>query len=292
MHSHALRLIALLLGLAFAPGLRAQEKHLLRQHWEPGKTYQYDLNIEVEATGLPNGKTMNTSVMARVDIAVVQEPGAPVKQAQAKIVTLRTLIDASGDLKTFDSENPALSDANLQTALGPMIGQTLNLGYTADDTFKEINLPEGSTLGSPDGRNGPTGEAIGLLFRELLTGALPTAPVALKEEFTGESRIPLAPQATGVRKHTGRLDALDQPHATITANGALEMVPTDPESVPVGALPVLDFKAETLYDLQQKAVHRATTTLILKKPGPGADDVSIKIVPILTLKGITPTPAK
>jgi hypothetical protein len=280
------------LALLFASSAPAQEKHHLRPHWEPGKTYQYDLSVEVEASGLPAGKKMNTSVMARVDIDVRQDPGNPVKNAQAKVLSLRVLVDARGELQTFDSENPSLSDLNLKTALGPIVGQTFTLTYDADDIFKEITLPEGSTLGSPDGRRGPTGQAIGLLFREVLTGALPTAPVGLQEEYTREERLPVAPDAATIRKHTGRIHALSQdpPHATVTAEGALELVPTNPDNAPPpGSIPLFGFKAETLYDHQQKAVHRSTLTLTVKRPSGGDDEATIKIVPTLTLKGIAPT---
>lgn len=272
-----------LAALLSAPFLRAEDPILLRHHWEAGKVYHFDINLDFEMT-MPNapGGGGTSTVILEPDVTVRQEAGTETKHAELKVTSVKAMVDRGGNLVTFDSANPALAEPTLREGLSILTGLVLTLVYDKDDVFKDVILPEGATVTPQTSHAGPGADLLVAIFREAVAGSLPGERLAPAGTFEQEQKMPFA-EATVVKEIKGRFDSITDHEghrqAKVVTEGTYQ-------AAEVAEAPTLIFKGETLFDPERKAVTRSTLRADVKYPQ-FAVPMSVKLTTVATLKSIT-----
>lgn len=294
MHTRPILLLACL-ALLHGTSLTAADKILLRQHWEPGKVYQLESNTEMEMTmaGLPGGGVQTTSVIQQIDVTVRKEAGSERKLAEMKFTAIKAMMNMAGQLMTYDSTDPAMSQPMLQQAFGALVGRSITLAYDKDDKFLDAIVPEGFAP-TPLGRGqGPDGKQFAAMLRETVDFGLPSEPLAAGGTFTQEKKIEMQPLGAIATKLKGRLDSIvdheGRRHAKIVMEGTIEM-PAGAQN-PVSVLDGAKLSGETLFDLDRKVVSRNTVRNDMKMSADGRE-MSMKQTVVTTLKSIEDVKAK
>lgn len=267
--------------LLFTPAFAEEEKVLLRHHWEPGKVYRFDLNIDVEIGGF--GGDQISALVMQVDVTVRKEAGTGAKHAELSIASLKGVFDHDGKLTTYDSASPAMSDPDIQQELGFLKDARCSLVYDEHDAFKEIVVPEEVILPEQDDDLGA--QELAATFREIVEHGLPGKPLARGETATHEHSFIFTGGVFSSRDNA-RFDSIvdheGRKHARILGVGAY----TVPEEADV-FLPRI--KRETLFDLQRRVVTHSTLGIDVKGPDVGL--TFFKLTGVANLKSITDAPA-
>jgi hypothetical protein len=300
LHAMKLRpslLSALSLALAAMP-LHAADKVTMRQHWEPGKVYHLETNMDMDmsAPAIPGAGGQTTTVIQQLDITVSKEPGTDRKLAEMKFAAIKAMINAAGQLMTYDSTDPAMSQPMLQQAFGALLGKSVTVIYDKDDKFVDVIVPD-NFMPTPLGQgSAPNGKQLGSMLRESVDFGLPTQSLAVGETFDLEKKIDMQPMGSITTKIKGRLDSIvdheGRKHAKIVSEGTMEMPSLPPEvQAVVSMLPGAKITSETLFDLDRKVVSRNTTNTEMKMAA-GGREMTMKQTMISKLKSIEDAPAK
>src|SRR3954467_2643566 len=209
MKNPAHLLPACLLLLAALP-LTAADKLVLRQHWEPGKIYRFETNMDMEATapGLPGGGSQTTNVIQGLDVTVSKQDGTDRKLVAMKVASIKAMMNIAGQLMTYDSTDPAMSQPMLQQAFGALLNKSVTAVYDKDDKFVEVIVPEGFPVTPLGTAKAPDGKALGNMMRESLEAGLPVEALAIGETFSSEKKIDMPPMGAMNTKIKGRLDSI------------------------------------------------------------------------------------
>jgi hypothetical protein len=287
--------LTVLLTLGATPSLDAQEKHLLRQRWEPGKAYYLESNtdMQMDVPGLPGGG-QNTNLIQFMDIIVRKEPKTDRKLLDLKITAIKALMNIGGKPMTFDSNDPAMSEPMLQQAFGALLGKSVTLIYDKDDKFQDVIIPEGF-MPTPLGAGlGPDAKQLGAMFRESIDYGLPATPIGVGSTFTHERNMDMKPMAALTIKLNGKFDSIvdheGRKHAKVTLDGTMDGAKPPGEGQElVSLLPGSKLSVETLFDIDRKVVTRNTVKSELKMSA-GGREMGMKQNMTTTLKKIGDVP--
>jgi hypothetical protein len=201
------------------------------------------------------------------------------------------MMNVAGQLMTYDSTDPAMSQPQLQQAFGALVGKSVTAVYDKDDKFVEIIVPEGFPVTPLGAGQSPDGKQLGAMMRESLEAGLPAEALAVGGTFTSERKIEMPPMGAVGTKMKGRLDSLidheGRKHARLITEGTMEM-PALPGST--GASPQTKLTGETLFDLDRKVISRSTVKTDVTMDA-GGNPVIMKQNMVTTLKSIDPAPA-
>jgi hypothetical protein len=289
-------LSALSLVLAAMP-LRGADKVTMRQHWEPGKIYHLESNMDMDMTmpGMPAGGGQTTTVIQQMDITVSKEPGTDRKLAEMKFAAIKAMINTAGQLMTYDSTDPAMSQPMLQQTFGALLGKSVTVIYDKDDKLVDVVVPD-NFMPTPLGAGtGPSGKQLGSMFRESVDFGLPEQGLAPGETFNLEKKIDMQPMGSISTKMKGRFDSIvdheGRKHAKIVMEGTLDIpdLPAEVQAV-VSMLPGAKITSETLFDLDRKIVSLNTTSTEMKMAA-GGREMTMKQTMVSKLKSIEDAPA-
>jgi hypothetical protein len=296
MKMRPLLLSVLSLLLAAMP-LHAADKVTMRQHWEPGKVYHLETNMDMDMSmpGMPGGGGQTTTVIQQMDITVTKEPGTDRKLAEMKFAAIKAMMNTAGQLMTYDSTDPAMSQPMLQQTFGTLLGKSVTIVYDKDDKFVDVIVPA-NFLATPLGQGaGPNGNQLGSLFRESVDFGLPTEGLSVGETFNLEKKVDMQPMGTITTKLKGRFDSIvdheGRKHAKIVSDGTMEMpnLPAEVQAV-VSMVPGAKITSETLFDLDRKVVSLNTTNSEMKMSA-GGRQMTMKQTMVSKLKSIEDAPA-
>ena len=268
----------------------------MRQHWEPGKVYHLESNMDMDMTmpGLPGGGGQTTTVIQQMDITVSKEPGTDRKLAEMKFAAIKAMINTAGQLMTYDSTDPAMSQPMLQQAFGALLGKSVTVIYDKDDKFVDVIVPE-NFIPTPLGQGAaPSGKQLGNMFRESVDFGLPAQGLSAGETFDLEKKIDMQPMGSVSTKLKGRFDSVvdheGRKHAKIVMEGTMEIpdLPAEVQAV-VSLLPGAKITSETLFDLERKIVSLNTTKTEMKMAA-GGKEMTMKQTMVSKLKSIEDAP--
>jgi len=284
-----LHLLPALAFLALMPAAGAQEKVLLRQHWEPGKVYHFETNTDMQVTvpGVPGGGEQNTSVIQQMDVTVRREEGTGRKLAEMKYSAIKAMMNMAGQLMTYDSTDPALSQPMLQQAFGALLGKSITLIYDKDDKFVDVTVPEGFGATPLGQAGGPDGKQFASMLRESVDAGLPSEPLAVGGAFKQEKKVEMKPLGSVTTRMDGKFDSIvdheGRKHAKLLIEGTME-IPAGGQ-VQISVLAGSKISGETLFDVERKVVSRSTVRSEMKMSVEGRQ-VPMKQTMVTTLKGI------
>jgi hypothetical protein len=296
MPSRPLLLASLALLLLAIPG-HAQEKHLLRMHWQPGKIYRFETNMDMEMTmppvpGLPGvGGPQSSTMIMHTDVTVRKEPGTDRKLAEMKITGIKTMMNANGQIKTYDSNDPAMSEPELQQAFGAVANKSITIVYDKDDRYVEDIIPKDFVQTPVGGIQGPDGKQIAAMIRHSVEMGLPNEPIAVGATCSSEKKLDMPPVGAMTTRLKGRLDSIvtheGRKHARILMDGTVEM-PGLPAG-PAGAQAPTKVSSETLFDLERKTISRSTARTETRTDH-GEIKMTMTQTSTTTLKSLDPAP--
>lgn len=292
MKAHPL-LLPVLAFLVLMPAVGAQEKILLRQHWEPGKVYHFETNMDMQMTmaGLPGGGEQSTTVIQQMDVTVRKEAGSERKLAEMKFSAIKAMMNMAGQLMTYDSTDPAMSQPMLQQAFGALLGKSITLIYDKDDKFVDVTVPEGFAP-TPLGQvGGPDGKQFATMLRETVDFGLPADGLAVGGTFNHEKKVEMQPLGAVTTKMNGKFDSIvdheGRKHAKLLTEGTME-IPSGGQAQ-ISVLAGSKLNGETLFDVERKAVSRSTVRSEMKMSVAGKE-MPMKQTIVTTLKGIEDAP--
>lgn len=281
--------ILILLFSALLPllDLGAADKVTFRQRWEPGKTYRQEIVMNSQAN-LPaaNGDgVQDTSIIQEITIQVTKEAGTGKKLAEVKFVSIKAMITSGGEISTYDSTDPAMSQPFLQQAFGTMAGKSFTLVYDKDDKFLELRVPEGDGATPLGDFRGPSTKQFAEAFQKSFEAALPDRPLAAGESYVCESRVEMPPTGDIKTKAKGRFDSTVQhegrKHAKLVLDGTVEL----PAGIAAGGGKLT---GEILFDLDRKVVTQNMSRQEMKVQIGGKENV-VTTTTTSMLKGVGDT---
>src|SRR4051812_35868330 len=137
-----LPVLAALIFLVSTPPVSADDKMRLWQHWEPGKIYRFDLCMDSQTTAVLEKKEFCDTVIYELEMSVTREAGSDRKLVAMKYARINAIQLTDGDVKSFDSEDPAGADASMKERFAAGVGKRVILVYDKDDTFVDAILPK------------------------------------------------------------------------------------------------------------------------------------------------------
>ncbi len=297
MNPRPFLLTTLALLLSLLP-LAAEDKYLIRHHWEPGKVYHFETNMEMEmnAPGAPVGGPQTSSMIMMMDADVRKEAGSDRKLVTMKFVSIKAMMSMGGEIKTYDSADPAMSEPEFQQVFGALSGKGVTLVYDKEDKFADVIIPE-DFLPTPVGDiRGPDGKQFAEMIRSMVDFGLPPDTLAVGASYAAEKNIGMQPFGGLNAKLKGRLDSLvnheGRKHAKLVSEGSMGSSPPGADAPPVPVtMPDSKISAETLFDLERKTVSRSTArqemTMNMGAPAP---TMTKKQTTVTTLKSIDTAP--
>lgn len=268
---HAFLLRCAAAGLIFAASTTAaQEKILLRPHWETGKLYKQQTETQTTATLTPlPGEIIEQklSVKQTTDIKVTAETGTANKRAEVKFTGLTGEMNFKGQTFKFDSADPQSAHPLLRQAMMGTAGKSFAVVFDAEDGF--VDLKDTEKVAS-DGTS-VTGlaaiadaRAIGELFVQSLDMGLSDKPVALGDRWTSEESL-LFPQAGKMKvkldsKYDENVQREGRRHAKITFEGTIGSDASAASGSEKKGEPVISLSTESkiagqiFYDLERRTV--------------------------------------
>jgi hypothetical protein len=244
--------------------------------------------------GLPGGG-QNSSVIQQMDITVTKEPGSDRKLAEMKYVAVKAMMNMGGQLMTYDSTDPAMSQPMLQQAFGAIIGKSITFVFDKDDQYVDVIVPEGF-MPTPLGMGrGPDGKQLGEMMRDTVQFGLPGRELAIGDTFDIEKKMNMPPVGSIATKIKGRFDSIvdheGRKHAKLLTKGTIE-TPETPGGAPnlVSMLAGAKVTGETLFDIERKQVTRTTATTEVKMTAAGRE-VTMKQTTVSNLKSVEDAPA-
>ena len=139
-----LRLAALCL-VAPASTLFAQEKALLRSHWEAGKMYKQQTETQTTSTLTPAPGELieqKLSVVQTTDIRVTPDAGTANKRAEVKFTGVTGEMSFRGQTFKFDSADPQSAHPLLRQAMMGTAGKSFVLVFDGADEFVDLKGTE------------------------------------------------------------------------------------------------------------------------------------------------------
>ncbi|MBX7211417.1 MAG: hypothetical protein K1X78_24130 [Verrucomicrobiaceae bacterium] len=226
-------------GAILIASVHAQDKALLRPHWQAGKTYHQQTETQTTSTLTPApGEFIEQklNVVQKTEIRVVPEPGTANKRAEVKFAGMTGEMTFQGRTFKFDSADPQSAHPLLRQALAGTTGRSFAMIFDGEDAFVEV---KGTERLAGDGATitglGAMADARGVanLFRQSLEAGLSSKPVAPGDKWTTEQTIPF-PQAGEMKvrlnstyaenvQRDGRL------HAKVTFEGRIGSTDTEPD---------------------------------------------------------------
>lgn len=232
-----LRFAAPVLILAASTSM-AEEKVLLKPHWEAGKTYQQQTETQTVSTLTPApGQTIEQklSVVQKTGIEVKPEAGTANKRAEVKFGGVTGEMTFQGRTFKFDSADPQSAHPLLRQALSGAAGRKFVMVFDGADGFVDFKSTEqlagdGTTVTGL----GAVADARGManLFRQSIDMGLSEKPVAPGDKWTTEQTIPF-PQAGEMKVTLHSTYAEDvqregRKHARIIFEGKIASVEAEP----------------------------------------------------------------
>jgi hypothetical protein len=264
----------------------ATDKMPLWQHWEPGKIYHYNASMESEEIPDPGEEAgTSRSVMAQLDMTATQEPGTDRKLVAMKYVALRVLQNEDGQITTYDSANPSVSDPSMQEVFGVFVGKSVTFVYDKDDTLVDAKIPEELP------RDGQEAMQLASTMCHELGFALPRQALAPGESFSLDKNTRINFAQPVLWKIKGRIESTAEHEGRkqmkLMMAGAAVM--TDPQGE-VTVIPGSRITTETLFDLERRCVTRSTTKNETRPP-PGAASNGHRETWVTILKSMEDAPA-
>lgn len=257
---------AALCGALFASGTAfAQEKVLLRAHWEPGKLYKQQTETVTSSTLTPApGEFIEQKlkVMQTTDIRVKAD-GAN-KRAEVKFVGVTGEMTFKGETFKFDSADPQSAHPLLRQAIGSTAGKSFAVVFDAEDKY--AGLKDTEKLAS-DGTT-ITGlaavadaQAVGELFVRSLEIGLAKETVAPGDQWKLEDPI-VFPQAGKMKvtidsKYSENVEREGRKHAKISFEGTIASAHATPEGKAgpsVSIAPDSKLSGYVFFDLERRVV--------------------------------------
>jgi hypothetical protein len=247
--------------------------------------------MEASSPALPGGGSQSTNIIQNIEVLVTKQDGTDRKLVAMKVASIKAMMNVAGQLMTYDSADPAMSQPQLQQAFGALVGKSVTAVYDKDDKFVEIIVPEGFPVTPLGAGQAPDGKQLGAMMRESLEAGLPAEALAVGGAYTVERKIDMPPMGSVGMKLKGRLDSLidheGRQHAKIITQGTMEM-PALPAGA--GAAPETKLSGETLFDLDRKVVSRSSVKTDITMNAAGKQ-ITMKQNVVNTLKGIDAAPA-
>ena len=199
-----------LVGSAVATIANAEDKQLLRTHWEPGKTYTQQSTTETSAGADRPGKMSMTQT---TELRVQKEKSSGNNRVEVKFVGITGTLTAQGKTMTFDSSKPGEANPALREALGAALQKPFVLVYDEDDRFREAR-ELGGISSEPGSLTGiaalADSRAVANLFRKSLEMGLPSIPVSVGDTWTADETMTF-PQAGDVHVDmTGKFESWEE----------------------------------------------------------------------------------
>ena len=253
------------------------------------------MDMDMTMPGLPGGGGQTTTVIQQMDVTVSKEAGTDRKLAEMKFVAIKAMMNTAGQLMTYDSTDPAMSQPMLQQTFGALLGKSVTVIYDKDDKLVDISVPD-NFIPTPLGQGtGPSGKQLGNMFRESIDFGLPAQGLAPGETFDVEKKIDMQPMGTISTKMKGRFDSIvdheGRKHAKIVMEGTMEMpnLPGEVQAV-VSIVPGAKLKSETLFDLDRMVVSLNTSNTEMKMSA-GGREMTMKQTMVSKIKSIEDAPA-
>lgn len=212
----------------------AQEKVLVRAHWEPGKKYVQQTEMQTSSSLTPApGQTVEQKLTMNQTTGIVVRPetAAPNKRLEVTFETVTGTLDFMGGNYKFDSKDPQAAHPLLRQALSGTAGKSFGLVYDGDDRFvKVIDTEKLSSDGTSITGLAAAADAqqIAKLFQQSLELGYPKEPVAVGEKWSSEEKM-MFPQAGEAKvsiesKYAEEVMREGRKHARITFEGKIGSV--------------------------------------------------------------------
>ena len=248
----------------------AQEKILLRPHWESGKTYKQQTETQTTAMLSPvPGQPIEQklSVIQKTDIKVTPEAGTANKRAEVKFTGVTGEMNLKGQTFKFDSADPQSAHPLLREGMMGTAGRSFVVVFDGEDAF--VDLKDTEKMAS-DG-TGATGlaamadaRAIGELFVQSLDMGLSDKPMALGDKWTTEESL-VFPQAGKMKvklnsKYEENVQREGRRHAKISFEGTIGSEAIAPAGTEKPGVPVVTLAADSklagqvFFDLERRTV--------------------------------------
>lgn len=247
----------------------ADEKVILRSHWEPGRTYRQQTETITSSTLTPAPGELVEQKLAlnqTTDIKVTPEGGTANKRAEVTFTGVTGEMNFLGKTFKFDSADPQSAHPVLKQALAGMAGKSFALVFDADDAFVEVKGTEklasdGTTITGlaavADARS------IANLFLKSLDMGLAKTAVAPGDKWSTEEIVPF-PQAGNMKvtmnsTYTENVEREGRKHAKIAFEGSISSAAPEPQGRGQGEATARLSDGSTLsghvfYDLERRTV--------------------------------------
>lgn len=280
--------------LLFVSTVGADDKILLRPHFEVGKTYNQetltDLNMMVPGLGDTGGQ--KTNMMQTMAVTVTKDAASENKLAEIKFTAIKGTVGMMGQNMAFDSTDPAKSSPFLQQTFGALVGKSFTLVYDKDDKF--LSVRDDGKAPTPLGQTkAMNSEKLAEAFRKTQEMALPSAPVAVGDTWTYDDAMDMPPIGKIMIKANGKFDSvLDKDghkQARLLIDGKFETPAGDAASQLVKFADGSKFTGEIFFDLDRKVVTSSEIKSDLKlsiagKEAPLTQSVLNRLVSIVDAK--------
>jgi hypothetical protein len=263
----------------------AEDKMRLWQHWEPGKIYHFELSMDSQTTAVPGRDETFETVIYRMEMTVTREADSERKLVAMKYAAIKMIAIMGGDTKTYDSEEPAGSDASMKERFSAAVGKIITLVYDKDDTFVDAMIPEDYPW-----LKGVDPKRLGGMMSEDLGTVLPREALAPGESFEFEHDSGNNLTGPVLTKMQGRVGIPANEEGRTEAKIAMDgdVVSAD-TSVPISVIPGSKIHVATVFDLGRRCVTRSTReTETTRRGGPQA--LVERRTNVLTLKSMEDAP--
>lgn len=275
--------------LFLAAPLPAADKLSLRTHYESGKVYTLETNMEM-STGMPAagaGANQQTTMTLVMTISVKDDPGTTNRLATVKFTSIKASMNMAGQVVNFDSADSAKALPYLQQAFGALVGREFTLVYDKDDKVIDARGMDTVAQTPVAGGRSMDGKQMVDAFKKSQELFLPPQPVGPGDTWTYEGKVEMQPIGTfeskGSGKFDGILEAEGHKHAKLVINGSLAM----PESnTPARLSEGSTVTVEMLYDLDRHVADTTTTVSEIKINAAG-QEISMKQKDVTKLTAVT-----
>lgn len=261
-------------GLVVLTGpLAAQEKFLLRSHWQPGKIYTQQTETQTTSTLTPApGQTLEQklNVKQTTTLKVTKDSASSNKLANVSFTAVTGEMSFMGQTHKFDSADPLAAHPLLRQALGGAVGKSFVLAFDGEDQFLDVkateNLAGDGTTITGLGAVADAREVANLFRRSLDMGLSTKMPVGPGDRWTSEESVSF-PQAGTVKvlmnsKFEEILDREGRRHAKVVFEGKMSTA-ENPPAAPARATPAIELGNDStvaghvFFDLERRTVSLA-----------------------------------
>ena len=268
-----MRTLALLCLALLATTVRAEDKILIRPHWEAGKAYTMETNMQMSmdmSKAMPQlGEQAKQKTDMTQTMTMTAKAGADGGyEVTVKTAGLKASMNAMGQSMTFDSSDPAKSSPMLQQTFGALLGKEFTIVYDKEDMIKDVKGLEGLGATPVGGMKGPDAKQLADAFRRAQELGMPKDKVGPGDKWTFDQSFAMDPMPAMRMEGSSTFDSIvdvdGQKHAKLIFQGKFSMPADAKSTIPVSVGDGSVASGEIYYNPATRMVTKMEMNMLLK----------------------------